>query len=90
MATSVGKVHYFGVSNVTGWQLQKIIDTCEKFNIPRIVSLQAQYSLLCRWPEWELVDCCQHAQVSYMPWSPLKVRGSEPRHRLSLGLVLLP
>eukprot|EP00730_Choanoeca_flexa_P002627 TRINITY_DN11115_c0_g3_i4.p1 TRINITY_DN11115_c0_g3~~TRINITY_DN11115_c0_g3_i4.p1 ORF type:complete len:227 (+),score=64.68 TRINITY_DN11115_c0_g3_i4:493-1173(+) len=67
-----GKILYFGVSNVTGWQLQKIIDTCEKLGIPRIVSLQAQYSLLCRFPEWELVDCCQQANVSYMPWSPLK------------------
>lgn len=40
-----GKVHYIGVSNVLGWQLQKIVDTNKKFGYPQIVSLQA--SVLC-------------------------------------------
>ena len=38
-----GKVHYIGVSNVTGWQLQKIVETNKKFGYPQIVSLQASY-----------------------------------------------
>jgi len=35
-----GKVHYIGVSNVTGWQLQKIVETNNKYGYPQIVSLQ--------------------------------------------------
>ena len=35
-----GKVHYIGVSNVCGWQLQKIIDTNRRFNYPDILTLQ--------------------------------------------------
>lgn len=35
-----GKIHYIGVSNVLGWQLQKIVDTNKKFGYPQIVSLQ--------------------------------------------------
>lgn len=35
-----GKVHYIGVSNVLGWQLQKIVDINKKFGYPQIVSLQ--------------------------------------------------
>ena len=35
-----GKVHYIGVSNVLGWQLQKIVDLNNKFGYPQIVSLQ--------------------------------------------------
>ena len=35
-----GKVHYIGVSNVLGWQLQKIVDLNKKFGYPQIVSLQ--------------------------------------------------
>ena len=35
-----GKIHYFGVSNVTGWQLQKIVDTAARMGLPPIVSLQ--------------------------------------------------
>ena len=38
-----GKVHYIGVSNVTGWQLQKIVETNKKFGYPQIVSLQVRY-----------------------------------------------
>lgn len=67
-----GKVHYIGVSNVLGWQLQKIVDLNKKFGYPQIVSLQAQYSLLCRETEWELVQVCQQENISMLPWSPLK------------------
>ena len=35
-----GKVHYIGVSNVLGWQLQKIVDLNKKFGYPQIVALQ--------------------------------------------------
>lgn len=67
-----GKVLYFGVSNVLGWQLQKIVDVSRELNLPPIVSLQAQYSLLCRWTEWELQAVCQNEGLGLLPWSPLK------------------
>ena len=35
-----GKIRYVGVSNVTGWQSQKIIDTCRQMNFSQIVSNQ--------------------------------------------------
>lgn len=35
-----GKVHYIGVSNVTGWQFQKIIETCRHLGLNQIVSNQ--------------------------------------------------
>ena len=37
-----------------------------------VVSLQAQYNLLCRETEWELVDVCEREGVALLPWSPLK------------------
>ena len=37
-----------------------------------VVSLQAQYSLLCRETEWELQDVCQREGLALLPWSPLK------------------
>ncbi|XP_065887749.1 1-deoxyxylulose-5-phosphate synthase YajO-like [Dysidea avara] len=67
-----GKVHYIGVSNVTGWQLQKIVETNKKFGYPQIVSLQVQYNLLCRETEWELVQVCRREKISLLPWSALK------------------
>lgn len=41
-----GKVRYVGWSNVTGWQLQKIVDEAKRLGVAVCVSLQAQYSLL--------------------------------------------
>ena len=35
-----GKVHYIGVSNVTGWQFQKIIDKSREMGLTQIVSNQ--------------------------------------------------
>lgn len=36
----MGKVHYIGVSNVTGWQFQKIIDTSHYLGLNQIISNQ--------------------------------------------------
>lgn len=67
-------MRYVGWSNVTGWQLQKIVDESRRLGVTVAVSLQAQYSLLCRQIEWELVDVCDGEKVALLPWSPLKVR----------------
>eukprot|EP00731_Ephydatia_muelleri_P030249 Em0021g772a len=67
-----GKVHYIGVSNVTGWQFQHIIDVCRQLHLTQIVSNQAQYSLLCRSTEWELLEVCKRESIAMLPWSPLK------------------
>lgn len=66
-----GKVRAIGVCNVTGWQLQKIITTAQSMGVP-LASLQTQYSLLCREPEFELLDCAIEEGVGWLCWSPLK------------------
>lgn len=67
-----GKIHYVGVSNVTGWQFQKMVDTAKEVGLTGIVSNQAQYNLLCRSTEWELLEVCKREGVAMLPWSPLK------------------
>ena len=66
-----GKVRMLGVSNVLGWQLQRIVEEAARLGVP-LVSLQAQYSLLARGVELELLDCCEHNGIAFLPWSPLK------------------
>ena len=34
--------------------------------------MQAQYSLLCRSTEWELLEVCNREHIAMLPWSPLK------------------
>ncbi|KAI8501426.1 hypothetical protein Bbelb_206970 [Branchiostoma belcheri] len=67
-----GKVRYVGASNVKGWQLQKIVDLSKSMGLNKWISLQAEYSLLCRGIEWELTDVCRREGISIIPWSPLR------------------
>ncbi|MCB9159391.1 MAG: aldo/keto reductase [Caldilineaceae bacterium] len=67
-----GKVRYLGVSNYTGWQLQKAIDMSNAQGWEPFVSLQPLYNLLDRSTEWELVPVCQNEGLGIIPWSPLR------------------
>ncbi|XP_046578843.1 1-deoxyxylulose-5-phosphate synthase YajO-like [Haliotis rubra] len=67
-----GKARYIGASNVVGWQLQKIVCTSEKLGLNPFVSLQQQYSLLCRETEFESLQVCKIEGLGVLPWSPLK------------------
>jgi aryl-alcohol dehydrogenase-like predicted oxidoreductase len=66
-----GKIHYFGLSNFTGWQLQRMVDVAEYRGLTRPVTLQPQYNLLVRGIEWEIVPAAQASGLGLLPWSPL-------------------
>jgi aryl-alcohol dehydrogenase-like predicted oxidoreductase len=66
-----GKVRYVGVSNFTGWQLERTILTARHLGVSVPVSLQPQYNLLAREIEWELVPVCLEEKIGIVPWGPL-------------------
>jgi len=68
-AVRAGKIRYAGVSNFTGWQLQKAALLAG--DAAPIVTLQPQYNLLARDIEFELVDVCVNEGIGILPWSPL-------------------
>jgi aryl-alcohol dehydrogenase (NADP+) len=70
-AVRAGKVRYVGLSNFTGWQLTKVVDTAAALGLAAPVSVQPQYSLLARAIEWEVIPACQAAGLGLLPWSPL-------------------
>ncbi|WP_410812730.1 aldo/keto reductase [Micromonospora sp. 067-2] len=70
-AVRAGKIRYAGVSNFTGWQLQKAALLTEFHRLAPIVTLQPQYNLLERDIEWEIVPVCQNEGIGILPWSPL-------------------
>ncbi|WP_333768874.1 aldo/keto reductase [Streptomyces sp. IBSBF 2435] len=70
-AVRQGRIHYVGLSNYTGWQLQKAVDTADFRGLSRPVTLQPQYSLLSREIEWEITPACQSEGLGLLPWSPL-------------------
>jgi aryl-alcohol dehydrogenase-like predicted oxidoreductase len=70
-ATRSGKISYVGLSNYTGWQIQKVVDLADHRGLPRPVTLQPQYNLLVREIEWEIVPACESTDLGLLPWSPL-------------------
>ena len=70
-AVRAGKISYGGLSNFTGWQLQKACDLIAHRGWSRLVTLQPQYNLLVREIEWEIVPAAQENGLGLLPWSPL-------------------
>lgn len=71
-AVASGKVRYAGVSNYTGWQLAAAAEQQRgKPGFNPIVSLQAEYSLLERGIEREVVPAAGHYDIGLLPWAPL-------------------
>lgn len=66
-----GKVRYLGISNFAAWQIMKATSIIEKYSFEKIVSLQAQYNLLIRDIEREIVPACIDVGIGIIPWSPL-------------------
>ena len=70
-AVRAGKIGYPGLSNFTGWQVQKAVDLAERWGLAVPVTLQPSYSLLVRDIELEIVPACEHNGLGLLPWSPL-------------------
>ena len=70
-AVTAGKIGYAGLSNFTGWQVQKTADLAEHRGWTPPVTLQPAYSLLVRDIELEIVPACLHNGLGLLPWSPL-------------------
>ncbi|EHR51170.1 putative oxidoreductase, aryl-alcohol dehydrogenase like protein [Saccharomonospora marina XMU15] len=67
-AVSSGKVRYAGVCNYAGWQLATAAAATSD---QRIISTQAEYSLLERGIEREVVPAAAHHGIGLLPWAPL-------------------
>jgi aryl-alcohol dehydrogenase-like predicted oxidoreductase len=70
-AVRAGKVLAVGLSNFTGWQVQKAVAVARQLGLAPPVTLQPQYNLLARELEWEVVPSCLDAGLGLLPWSPL-------------------
>jgi aryl-alcohol dehydrogenase-like predicted oxidoreductase len=66
-----GKIRFCGLSDDTPWGINQYLRLSEKHALPRMVSIQNEFSLLHTkdWPY--LIENCIHDQLAYLPWSPL-------------------
>ena len=66
-----GKIRYIGLSNETSWGLMKFLSISEKYNLPRVVSVQNPYSLLNRSYEVGMAEISIREKCGLLAYSPL-------------------
>jgi aryl-alcohol dehydrogenase-like predicted oxidoreductase len=73
MATlqKMGKIRHFGLSNESAWGTTQWVNTAERTNTPRVVSIQNEYSLLCRLFDTDLAETCHNEDIGLLSYSPL-------------------
>ncbi len=66
-----GKIKHCGLSDDTPWGISQFLRLSEQHNLPRMVSIQNEFSLAHAkdWPY--LIEQCIHEDIAYLPWSPL-------------------
>lgn len=95
-----GKVRHFGLSDDSAWGIMKYLGLAEKHDLPRVESIQNEFSLIDRSDDPYVAEVCVREEVAYLPWSPLAAgilsgkykggvspEGSRGHVEESLGLV---
>ncbi len=68
-----GKARYIGLSNETPWGVNEYLRLAREKNLPRIATIQNQYSLLNRTFEIGLSEICMREDVGLLAYSPLNM-----------------
>lgn len=66
-----GRIRHVGLSNESAWGTAAWLEVAEAHNLPRMVSIQNEYSLLCRYFDLDLAELCHHEDVGLLAYTPL-------------------
>jgi aryl-alcohol dehydrogenase-like predicted oxidoreductase len=66
-----GKIRHIGLSNETPWGVHEFVRLAEQHNLPRVQTVQNNYSLLSRVMDNGLDETLFRLKVSAIPYSPL-------------------
>ncbi len=66
-----GKIRHIGLSDESEWGMMKYLQLSEKHDLPRMASIQNEYSLLCRVFEPGFVEIAKAEDCGLLAWSPL-------------------
>ncbi|MCC5814479.1 MAG: aldo/keto reductase [Leptospira sp.] len=66
-----GKIRHVGLSNETAWGTMTYLKLAEEKKLPRMVSIQNEYSLMYRLHEPDLAEISLREKVGLLAWSPL-------------------
>ena len=66
-----GKIRYIGLSNETSWGLSKFLEVSKSKTLPKVMSVQNPYNLLCRTYEIGLAEISIREKSGLLAYSPL-------------------
>ncbi len=66
-----GKIRHIGLSNESAWGTAQFLRIAEACGLPRIATIQNEYSLLCRLYDLDLAELSHHEDVGLLAFSPL-------------------
>ncbi|MBT9368463.1 aldo/keto reductase [Rhizobium sp. CSW-27] len=66
-----GKIRAIGLSNETTWGTQKFLTIAEQLGLPRVATVQNEYSLLYRHFDLDMAELSHHEDVGLLAYSPL-------------------
>ena len=66
-----GKIRYIGLSNETSWGLSKFLEVSKLKSLPKMMSVQNPYNLLCRTYEIGLAEISIREKSGLLAYSPL-------------------
>lgn len=66
-----GKIRHVGLSNETAWGTMQYLRLAEEHGLPRIQSIQNEYSFLRRYYDMDLAELAHHEDVGLLAYSPL-------------------
>ena len=68
---TAGKIRHFALSNETAWGTAQWLRLAEEHGLPRVASIQNEYSLLCRYFDGDMAELCVNEKVPLLAYSPL-------------------
>ncbi|GGE59829.1 aldo/keto reductase [Actibacterium pelagium] len=66
-----GKIRHIGLSNETAWGTAQWLRLSDQLGLPRMQSIQNEYSLMCRQYDTDLGELGHNEQVTLLAFSPL-------------------
>jgi hypothetical protein len=70
-AQKAGKIGHFALSNESAWGTAQWLRIAEEAGLPRVQSIQNEYSLLCRLYDTDLAELAVNEKVTLLAYSPL-------------------
>ena len=68
---AAGKIRHFGLSNESAWGVMNWLMLAREAGAPEVVTVQNEYSLMCRMFDTDLAELCANEGVRLLAFSPL-------------------